>query len=171
MILHQPQMRKCKFSEVLADLRSHGFGCFITMQAPATNFHLIAELGKFHLEKYLGSGHNFRAAEDQRPLNKWWDRLGITFGNRNGSSDDSASVIQVCYGGNFAVRMDNIRAVNYSLWPLLVASLARNDSIEEGHYAERTWAGLLAQSTPPVNLTVCQSNPGYYVGRMCSKKS
>ncbi|CAK0810708.1 unnamed protein product [Prorocentrum cordatum] len=171
MMLHQPEMRKCKFSEVLADLRSHGFGCFFTMQEPATDFHLVAGLGKFNLSEYKGVRHYFRAAADQRPLNKWWDSLGIMFGNRNGSSDDSASVIQVCYGGNFAVRMDNIRAVNYSLWPLLVARLARNDSIEEGHYAERTWAGLLAQSTPPARLTVCDPAHRSYPGRMCSKKS
>mmetsp|Transcript_4140 Transcript_4140/g.10466 ORF Transcript_4140/g.10466 Transcript_4140/m.10466 type:complete len:314 (+) Transcript_4140:69-1010(+) len=171
MRVHQHNTSLREFPAVLADVRHHGFGCFLKMESPYTDFFSIAELGQFQLGSYVGSLDNFKADAGQRPLSKWWDDLGITPWNRNGLSDGNATVVQVCYGGNFAVRMDRIWGMNSSLWPRLVASLERGDNIEEGHYAERTWAGLLAQSTPPGNLTVCQSNPYYYVGRMCSKKS
>ena len=130
------------FPEVLAEARSHGFACFATMQPPATDFHLIEQLSKFKIASYKGASLvTSRAKAGQRQLGKWWGHLGHTLGNR-GLLDGKAVVVQVCYHGNFAVRMDKIKAVNSSLWPLLVASFQHGDSIEEGHYAERTWASL-----------------------------
>mmetsp|Transcript_47381 Transcript_47381/g.127838 ORF Transcript_47381/g.127838 Transcript_47381/m.127838 type:complete len:311 (-) Transcript_47381:163-1095(-) len=171
MRVHQHNTSLREFPAVLADVRHHGFGCFLKMESPYSDFHSIAELGEFKKNRYIGSLDNFKADAGQRPLSKWWDDLGITPWNRNGLSDGKATVVQVCYGGNFAVRMDRIRDMHSSLWQRLVASLERGDNIEEGHYAERTWAGLLAQSTPPARLTVCDPAHRSYPGRMCSKKS
>jgi len=53
-------------------------------------------------------------------------------------------VVQVCYGGNFAVRASNLKLHNLTLWGKLEASLSRGDSIEEGHFAERSWGMLIA---------------------------
>ena len=138
------------------------------MRPPATDFHWIEQLSEFEIASYKGASPvTFRAKAGQRQLGKWWGHLGHTLGNR-GLPGGKATVMQVCYHGNFAVRMDKIKAVNSSLWPLLVASFQHGDSIEEGHYAERTWASLFSQSVHPVYVRMCANNP-FFAGRMCTK--
>ena len=48
----------------------------------------------------------------------------------------------VCYGGVFAAKVRQIRN-NKHLWPKIESNLARADNLEEGHFAERSWAGKL----------------------------
>jgi len=48
----------------------------------------------------------------------------------------------VCMGGVFAVSRQRI-AAGATMWPRIEQSLTRADSLEEGHFAERAWAGLL----------------------------
>ena len=55
----------------------------------------------------------------------------------------------MCYGGNFAAAKRNIERVGRKSWENLRQSLARADNLEEGHYAERAWAGLLSPPLPP----------------------
>ncbi len=57
------------------------------------------------------------------------------------------TVCQVCYGGNFAVKVSHILKTRHNSERLL-ESLSRGDNIIEGHYAERTWAGLLSSPLP-----------------------
>ena len=56
---------------------------------------------------------------------------------------------QTCYGGSFAARREGIVRWPLSFWRWLSSSLSRGDNILEGHFAERTWAKLLA---PPLSL-------------------
>ena len=49
-----------------------------------------------------------------------------------------------CYGGNFAVKASNANA-NKHTWYELKSKLSRDNFIEEGHIAERVWAGLLSR--------------------------
>ena len=56
-------------------------------------------------------------------------------------------VVPVCYGGNFAVKVSNILSVTKTI-DMIRNSLTRGDNIIEGHYAERTWAGLLMARIP-----------------------
>ena len=49
----------------------------------------------------------------------------------------------VCYGGNFAAKASQIYSKK-KLWERMATSLSRGDSIEEGHFAERAWAGILS---------------------------
>ena len=136
------------FPAVQAEARNHGFGCLATMLPPRTDLHLITHLTTFNLNSY-GPYNNppdgFQAK--QRPLGKWWDHLGHTFGKRG-----NAVALPVGYGGNFAARMDMIRAVNSSVWPLLVVGPARGANQEGSHYAERTWAGRFSKPTDPAGL-------------------
>jgi len=57
------------------------------------------------------------------------------------------SLAPVCYGGVFATTGRAI-ARRGDVWPRLEASLTRDDSVEEGHFAERSWAGLLHDPLP-----------------------
>lgn len=155
------------FPEVLAEARSHGFACFATMQPPATDFHLIEQLSKFKIASYKGASLvTFRAKAGQRQLGKWWGHLGHTLGNR-GLLDGKAVVVQVCYHGNFAVRMDKIKAVNSSLWPLLVASFQHGGSIEGA--TMRSARGLAYFPIGPSSIFEDVREQPIFAGRMCTK--
>ena len=53
-------------------------------------------------------------------------------------------VVPLCYGGVFAASVSNIKRQDSSVWQKLETILSRGDNIEEGHYAERSWAMLLS---------------------------
>jgi hypothetical protein len=55
-----------------------------------------------------------------------------------------SNVTQVCYGGVFATRLLRIFRHPPRLWLEIEKSLSVGDNIEEGHFAERSWAPLLA---------------------------
>jgi hypothetical protein len=60
-------------------------------------------------------------------------------------SPPSTTLTEVCYGGTFAASRSNIVNRQSSLvWKQLEQSLSRGNNIEEGHFAERSWAALLA---------------------------
>jgi hypothetical protein len=54
-------------------------------------------------------------------------------------------VVQVCYGGSFVTTVDAIQKQPLKMWKSLETSLSRADNIEEGHFMERAWAGLLSK--------------------------
>mmetsp|Transcript_3366 Transcript_3366/g.8572 ORF Transcript_3366/g.8572 Transcript_3366/m.8572 type:complete len:485 (-) Transcript_3366:80-1534(-) len=56
----------------------------------------------------------------------------------------SSKIIQNCNGGVFATTISNIKKVDPSIWKAAEKVLQRGDSIEEGHFMERSWAYLLA---------------------------
>ena len=62
-------------------------------------------------------------------------------------------LVPVCYGGNFAVKIANAQQVPHQIWSNMELSLSRGDNIEEGHFAERTWAGVLYR-----NLSVSEKD-------------
>ncbi|KAL3916503.1 MAG: hypothetical protein SGILL_005147 [Bacillariaceae sp.] len=55
-------------------------------------------------------------------------------------------IVQVCYGGVFAASVSNVFNQDIELWRSITQSLSRGNNIQEGHFAERSWARLL--STP-----------------------
>ena len=74
---------------------------------------------------------------------------------------------QMCYGGSFATRRDQIRRWPVALWQWLATQLSRGDNIAEGHYTERLWAALLA---PPLSATreqafLCAAHTYKRIGR------
>ena len=52
----------------------------------------------------------------------------------------------VCYGGNFAVRASQITKRSKDFWRNIDHALTRADNIEEGHFQERSWAGILTET-------------------------
>jgi hypothetical protein len=63
-----------------------------------------------------------------------------------------SKVVQVCYGGIFATTVSNIKRVDSSVWKAAEMALRRGDSIEEGHFMERSWAHLLATPLEPFQI-------------------
>ena len=65
----------------------------------------------------------------------------------------SPDVVEVCYGGYFAASTANIfTRQSMETWKALEKSLERGDNIQEGHYAERSWARLLATPLKPFQV-------------------
>ena len=73
-----------------------------------------------------------------RPLGAWLKQtMGIDLAER--------ALWPVCYGGLFGATRAAIHRTSKASWEQLRDSLTRGDNIEEGHYAERSWLGLLSQ--------------------------
>ena len=73
-----------------------------------------------------------------RPLGAWLKQtMGIDLAER--------ALWPVCYGGLFGATRTAIHRTSKASWEQLRDSLTRGDNIEEGHYAERSWLGLLSQ--------------------------
>merc|ERR1712008_64691 len=115
-----------------------GFGCFLVPQGGISAFADSARLGRFSMGWYGKpvDGRPFKSA--YRDL-KSWLREAI-------KQELPSPATPVCYGGNFAVKTSNIMAKTH-VWPALTRSLTRAVSLEEGHLAERSWAGLLMDVT------------------------
>jgi hypothetical protein len=63
-------------------------------------------------------------------------------------------LMAVCYGGEFAVSVEQLRQVDRQIWLDLRQSLSRGSNIQERFFMQRTWAGLLAPPPPvPPSLT------------------
>ena len=85
-----------------------------------------------------------------RPLHAWLTVLTQTGGGNVYALTQPKRLWPVCYGGNFAATAEAVRRQPPQLWAALEASLARGpDSLEEGHFAERSWAGLMALPPTP----------------------
>jgi len=64
----------------------------------------------------------------------------------------------VCYCGNFATLASQITKQK-SIWIKIEFSLGRGDNIEEGHFAERSWAGLLSYPLTNEQIKLLESIP------------
>jgi hypothetical protein len=53
------------------------------------------------------------------------------------------ALIPVCYGGAFATTRKQFSMQSVQVWEKVTSSLARDNNIAEGHYAERSWANIL----------------------------
>lgn len=73
-------------------------------------------------------------------------------------SPEPQEIVQVCYGGVFASSVTNIRSQEPDLWAAITRSLSRGNNIQEGHFAERSWARLLSTPLLPVQLKALAEN-------------
>lgn len=78
-------------------------------------------------------------------LGSWLHFLGIV---------DAPEAVQICYGGNFAARASNLKNHSKTFWKSLEESLSRGDSIEESHFAERSWGLFIADPLEKTEMEV-----------------
>ena len=129
---------------------SNGFACGVIPDAidfGASRFflsayHEVKTLFEFSMDDYArnikgysSDNENFRSP--YKSLGSWFDSL---------DAGSPPPIVQVCYGGVFAAAVTNIKRTRMSIWEALEKSLSRANNIQEGHFAERSWAGLI--STP-----------------------
>jgi len=127
----------------------HGFACgmipdkviFENMMFYISSFHDTATLLNFSMNEYVepesgayeGDGTKFKSV--YADLGEFYFSI-----NQEGLRD----TVQVCYGGVFAVSVKNIMKVDMSIWEKIEKILSRGNSIEEGHFMERSWGILLS---------------------------
>ena len=116
-----------------------GFGCFLESSCGFSFYSDLKVLRKFSMRGYVRNSLRtakkdvgFKSSYDN--LDEWHRALGITV---------HGPYIPVCYGGMYIVKRAKIEAVPMELLRNLTTNLARGNNIEEGHFAERTWAALL----------------------------
>ena len=73
-------------------------------------------------------------------MRAWVEEMGIIF---------PKPLMTICFGGVFAVSATRFRQVNSKVWSKLAISLSRGENIQESHFMERTWSGLLAKDIFP----------------------
>jgi hypothetical protein len=101
------------------------------------------ELKLFHLKGYQRGGGN--APEDLDPdfENPKYKTLGDFMQHYNILIQQPFT--PTCYGGLFTTTAAQIRKQPTELWRTIETSLSRRDNLEEGHFVERLWAGLLTK--------------------------
>lgn len=93
---------------------------------------------KFEISWYWGAKDDDTFLSATRPLGTWLSAI------LNGTpTPEPGRLWPICYGGNFVARRANIKAVDQLVWQRASHALMRADNLEEGHYMERSWAGLL----------------------------
>ena len=135
---------------------SLGFACHYTnLLATVSAFTPWESMRLFEMVDYplgvVGSGYS-QAPRQHRPLERWLSAMVAGTG-----TPPPSSLWPVCYGGNFAATRASIRAVPRPAWTNMTQSLSRADNLEEGHYAERSWAGLLTRRLPEGDAALLRS--------------
>mmetsp|Transcript_430 Transcript_430/g.640 ORF Transcript_430/g.640 Transcript_430/m.640 type:complete len:333 (+) Transcript_430:78-1076(+) len=138
--IHQ-QAQSRSLTSMLGVASVNGFGCYLKPRGGASQFHRTDVLGTFNLTLYrpkVQTNDNSNFKSEFANMGGWLDKIGVSL---------PSPFTSVCYGGSFAVKASRIAAVSSTTWNAIETSLSRADNIEEGHFAERTWSGLL--SPPP----------------------
>lgn len=151
---------------ILHSVRTKGFGCGVRPREHESSYHDKNWLKKFHLTKYDLNENRYRdvgLATDQIFPSNYSD-LGDYMKKLNFSFPKSL-LIEVCYGGHFGVSRKAIQKHPLRLWQALEQSLSRGNNIEEGHFAERSWAGLLSKPLRP-SQTFCLMQHSNYISKL-----
>ncbi len=131
------------FAELLNITSSNGFACALEPKGRSF-FHLTDVLTHFRLNSYRGAvGNRNRPKHDYKDVVFKSKYDGMAEWLRDMEISLPRPLTPVCYGGIFAVKLSQILKVPHHIWNNIRNSLVRGDNIEEGHFAERTWAGLL----------------------------
>ena len=145
--------------EMLQIAMINGFSC--GYKSNSNYFYNTSRLKDFSLAKYKGQFINSSYVH----MGDYLDAMGIVL---------PSPITPVCYGGNFIVNATQIYSKRIVL-KRIEESLMRGDSIEEGHFIERVWAGLFQNPLNEDETDVLRRMPFYvaqttvgYVGRLVS---
>ena len=126
--------------DTLRETAATGFGCVRGPAPGISSYHETETLYGFQIAGYDGVGAVKNSNEGFRgnhtTMGSWIHSLNLTL---------PSPVTDVCYGGNFAVTSKQIASVPAETFATIEVHLARGNNIQEGHYAERAWAGLLSR--------------------------
>lgn len=143
---------KRPFPHVFATASDAGFGCVQNLPYVAKRKFLPLGLhSKMYVTQYtISEYHRLERDENSvfkskfQNLGEWSESIGLVF--------PDSEYINVCYGGNFFVQKKGMLSQSEDTWTNMAISLSRGDNIEEGHFAERSWASIVAP--PPLDLSM-----------------
>ena len=157
--LHQKARWNDYMTMIQVASSSNGFSCGLVhdktlgmrnARVDIAAYYLTSKVVEFSQKQYTRRADMYEG--DGIEFKSKWSNLGSFYHdvlNANPSSD----VVQVCFGGTFAVLVPNIKNVDASVWRAAENALERGDSIEEGHFMERSWAYLLANPLEQYQIT------------------
>ena len=135
---HQMAVEHRGLHEMIAGTIEYGFACGYRPTGGFSIFHDTSQLVLFeagtHNIHWEPSGRNDTGyiPAKLRPLGEWARYMNYTL---------PWPAAPACYGGSFAVKASRI-APKRQLMKRFEEALSHGNNIEEGHYAERSWAAL-----------------------------
>jgi len=146
--------------EILGITAKWDFGCYL--KSPYFKTDVLKVMNKTEYR-----GVRLRAANGTRVW-KWNNSTGFKSPHKNlGDWLESLDIqlpspfTPVCYGGIFAAKVSKIRSIPKEKFEAIAKSLSRGDNIEEGHFAERTWAGILSASLSEKEQRLVMGSTGH----------
>ena len=148
------------FQDLLEIAWVNGFGCaeqaLLSYGIVPSYYFVSGHVGWFSLKS--GYARKLRDRKENKFTSKYEDmeewlrkQLGIAF---------REPYTPVCLGGMFSTTTQQIRLVHESIPTLfqnMMTSVERGDNIEEGHYCERSWAGLFTKSLSEKAISILNS--------------
>mmetsp|Transcript_2998 Transcript_2998/g.4525 ORF Transcript_2998/g.4525 Transcript_2998/m.4525 type:complete len:377 (-) Transcript_2998:53-1183(-) len=155
-----------KFGDLLRAASSeNGFGCGCLPRRKVSTYADKHRLFRFKMDNYVQDMH----------VSKGYNTSNFEFKGKFVDVGDFYSalpgletppdIVQVCYGGIFAASVSNIKKRDKAVWKKLRSLLSRGDNIQEGHYAERSWAILLSKPLQPFQVEALQNYKTRYMPR------
>ena len=104
---------------------------------------------------------------EYKSLGQWYNAMG---------APTPPEAMQVCYGGVFSGSFRNIykstdinkviAKMDTSMWKNVEVSLSRGNNIQEGHFAERSWAPMIQTPLPTWQLeALLEKADGVYINK------
>ena len=122
-----------------------GFACGRELGArlglELSTYHYTPVLTRFSMADYERGRIRYNASTTEGKFHSEYENLADYMSSLDYSFPE---LTQVCYGGNFATTRKSIQRHPTSLWKNIRQSLTRGNNLEEGHFVERSWGGLLA---------------------------
>ena len=140
---------------IVAAGSSKGFACLLEPTNGLSMYHSTEVLSSFRMKNHKRIGGS--VISDAAPFRSNYSNLGEWLSALNLSQPFPYSA--VCFSGVYAVLESRIAAVPRDVWRRMERSLSRGNNIEEGHFAERTWAGLLSQPLTQRELELFRRTP------------
>jgi len=144
-LLYQLNMAYIPVRDVIRIALGHGFACESVPTGRKSHYYRTEFLKTVAIEVHRG----VHVASQYPNMEAWLDDMEITL---------PSPFTPVCFGGNFAAKASQIFPRKY-LWQKMVENLGRGDSIEEGHFVERAWAGILSYPLNSNETAVLNSMP------------
>lgn len=129
---------------------TNGFACgmnptfSVELGSSLSAYHVSFLLKQFSLHSYSNRLHVYGETLMKSDFSSEFHNLGEWLSYVGAHFPDSL-LTEVCYGGTFLVTRDQILAVDAKTFQNIEVSLSRGNNIQEGHYAERSWAGILSR--------------------------
>ena len=139
----------------------NGFGCGLgVVHRDTSAYHDTTTWSTFNLGLYQKGDWDYthvKTGKDKgevAPFLSQYENLGAFYQSLPipPQSEEKLDVTPVCYGGIFSASLSNIYKHDMSVWKALQTKLERGDNIQEGHYAERSWARLLSTPLKPYQV-------------------